>query len=59
MPAVSGGKRADWLALTAQLLVSGNKYCQVVFTIPDKLSSLALGNRRAASLVRGRTSTDI
>ena len=56
---MSGGKRADWLALTAQLLVSGNKYCQVVFTIPDKLSSLALGNRRAASLVRGRTSTDI
>ena len=45
-PQCAGAKRADWLASTAQLLLPGLDYFQVVFTIPDKLSSLALGNRR-------------
>ena len=46
-PLCSGAKRADWLTSTATLLRPGIRYFQVVFTIPDKLSSLALGNRRA------------
>ena len=46
-PLCSGAKRADWLTSTAELLLPGIDYFQVVFTIPDKLSSLALGNRRA------------
>jgi len=46
-PQCSGARRADWLSSTAALLLPGIKYFQVVFTIPDRLSSLALGNRRA------------
>jgi len=42
-----GARRADWVDKTAQLLREGTEYFQVVFTIPDKLSSLVLGNRRA------------
>ena len=45
-PQCSGAKRADWLTSAAKLLLPGIDYFQVVFTIPDKLSSLALGNRR-------------
>ncbi len=45
-PQCSGAKRADWLTSTAQLLLPGIDYFQVVFTIPQQLSSLALGNRR-------------
>ncbi len=45
-PQCSGAKRADWLTSAAELLLPGVDYFQVVFTIPDKLSSLALGNRR-------------
>ena len=45
-PQCSGARRADWLASTAELLLPGIEYFQVVFTIPDTLSSLALGNRR-------------
>jgi len=45
-PQCSGAKRADWLTSAAELLLPGIDYFQVVFTIPDKLSSLALGNRR-------------
>lgn len=41
-----GARRADWVEKTAQLLRPGTAYFQVVFTIPDKLSSLVLGNRR-------------
>jgi hypothetical protein len=44
-PQCAGAKRADWLDSTSQLLLPGVTYFQVVFTIPDKLSSLALGNR--------------
>ena len=45
-PLCSGAKRADWLDSTFELLIPGITYFQVVFTLPDKLSSLALGNRR-------------
>jgi hypothetical protein len=45
-PLCSGAKRADWLDSTLELLIPGITYFQVVFTLPDKLSSLALGNRR-------------
>lgn len=45
-PTCSGSKRADWLDSTAGLLLPKVDYFQVVFTIPDKLSSLALGNRQ-------------
>ena len=41
-----GARRADWVDNTAQLLRAGTEYFQVVFTIPDTLSSLVLGNRR-------------
>jgi len=41
-----GARRADWVDKTAQLLREGTEYFQVVFTLPDKLSSLVLGNRR-------------
>lgn len=46
-PQCSGAKRADWLSSTAELLLPGIDYFQVVFTIPDRLSALTLGNRRA------------
>ena len=41
-----GARRADWVDKTAKLLHPAVTYFQVVFTIPDKLSSLVLGNRR-------------
>ena len=44
-PQCSGAKRRDWLDKTAALLLPGVDYFQVVFTLPDVLSSLALGNR--------------
>jgi hypothetical protein len=46
-PQCSGAKRRDWLDSSAKLLLPGVTYYQVVFTIPDKLSSLTLGNRKA------------
>ena len=46
-PQCSGAKRADWLDSTASLLLPEIPYFQVVFTMPDQLSSLTLGNRRA------------
>jgi hypothetical protein len=45
-PQCMGARRADWVDKTAQLLRGGTEYFQVVFTLPDKLSSLVLGNRR-------------
>ena len=42
----AGAKRRDWLTKTSGLLLPGIDYYQVVFTMPDRLSSLALGNRR-------------
>lgn len=40
-----GAKRGDWLDKTAKLLLPRINYFQVVFTLPDYLSALALGNR--------------
>lgn len=45
-PRCAGAKRADWLDKTGQLLLPQVRYFQVVFTLPDVLSSIALGNRR-------------
>ena len=46
-PTCSGAKRADWLDSTAELVLDGVDHFQVVFTLPSRLSSLALGNREA------------
>ena len=45
-PLCRGGRRADWLAATGALLLPDIDYFQVVFTMPDELSGLLLGNRR-------------
>jgi len=45
-PQCGGAKRANWLDSAAKLLQPGVDYYQVIFTIPQQLSSLALGNRR-------------
>jgi len=45
-PRCGGARREDWVDKTAQLPRPGTAYFQVVFTIPDRLSSLVLGNRR-------------
>ena len=45
-PQCGGARRADWLEKTATLLLPAVNYFQVVFTLPDRLSSLILGNRR-------------
>lgn len=45
-PQCGGAKRADWLSKTSELILPNINYFQVVFTLPDKLSSLILGNRK-------------
>ena len=45
-PQCSGARRANWLEKTRGLLLKDVNYFQVVFTIPDFLSWLILGNRR-------------
>jgi len=45
-PLCGGGRRADWLDKTSELLLPNIDYFQVVFTLPDDLWSLMLGNRR-------------
>ena len=45
-PQCSGARRRDWLENTSRLLLPGVNYFQVIFTLPDKLSPLILGNRR-------------
>ena len=45
-PLCSGGRRADWLDKTSELLLPNIDYFQVVFTLPDDLWPLMLGNRR-------------
>lgn len=45
-PQCGGARRASWLDKAAGLLLPDMPYFQVVFTIPDTLSSLILGNRR-------------
>ena len=66
-PQCSGARRGDWLDKAATLLLPRVIYFQVVFTLPDKLSSLILGNRRvlyralmqaAAQSLRKRVETE-
>lgn len=50
-PRCRGAKRAEWVKRTRELLLPPTdgfpvNYFQVVFTLPEQLSSLALGNRR-------------
>jgi len=45
-PLCSGARRATWLDKTRTLLLPGVVYFQVVFTLPDKLAPLILGNRK-------------
>jgi hypothetical protein len=45
-PSCSGARRSNWLESTRELIIDGVDHFQVVFTLPDRLSSLALGNRR-------------
>jgi hypothetical protein len=49
-PQCRGAQRAKWLDSTSELLQPnadcGVDYFQVVFTLPDTISALALGNRR-------------
>jgi hypothetical protein len=54
-PRCGGAKRADWLARTELLLLPQVNYFQVVFTLPDTLSGMALGNRRAVYALLMRT----
>lgn len=44
-PQCSGAKRSNWLNSTLALTIPQATYFQVVFTLPQALSSLALGNR--------------
>ena len=46
-PQCSGARRADWLDKTSELVLPNINYFQGVFTLPDKLSGLILGNRKA------------
>lgn len=45
-PLCSGGKRRDFSERAAKLLIDGVVYYQVVFTLPEVLSTLALANRQ-------------
>lgn len=45
-PQCAGARRADWLDKASKLILPGVHYFQVIFTLPDKLSPLILGNRR-------------
>jgi Putative transposase/Transposase zinc-binding domain len=44
-PQCTGAKRSNWLDKTMQLTIPQATYFQVVFTLPKRLSSVALGNR--------------
>jgi hypothetical protein len=59
-PQCGGARRAGWLDKTSELVLPKVNYFQVIFTLPDRLSSLILGNRlRAASPVLFKTLTDV
>ena len=45
-PQCGGARRAEWSEKASEVILPGVPYFQVVFTLPDKLSSLILGNRR-------------
>ena len=46
-PQCGGVRRANWLEKTEKLVLPKVNYFQVVFTLPDRLSGLILGNRKA------------
>ena len=46
-PQCGGARRAGWLDKTSELVLPKVNYFQVIFTLPDRLSGLILGNRRA------------
>jgi hypothetical protein len=46
-PLCRGGRRAEWMDKTAQLLLPKIDYFQVVFTLPEELWGPMLGNRQA------------
>src|SRR6056297_1360167 len=50
-PGCSGGKRRDFSGRAAKLLLDGVDYYQVVFTLPEEISELALANREAIAEV--------
>lgn len=45
-PQCGGARRAEWAEKSSEVILPGVPYFQVVFTLPDKLSALILGNRR-------------
>ena len=45
-PQCAGARRADWMDKASELILPGVNYFQVIFTLPDRLSGLILGNRR-------------
>jgi len=45
-PQCGGARRADWMNKSAEVLLPGVPYFQVIFTMPNQLSSLILGNRK-------------
>lgn len=57
-PLCSGAKRADWLDKTGELLLPRINYFQVIFTVPDALHGLMLGNRRETFNVLFRAAWD-
>ena len=46
-PQCRGAKRSQWTDRASQLLLEDVDYYQVVFTLPDTLSRMALANRMA------------
>jgi hypothetical protein len=54
-PQCSGAKRSKWLDRVLDLTMPQVTYFQVVFTLPEQLSSLALGNRKAMYKLLFRT----
>lgn len=45
-PTCRGARRRDWLERVSQRLLDGIDHYQVVFTLPEQLRALVLGNRR-------------
>jgi hypothetical protein len=45
-PLCGGARRADWMDKSSAVLLPSVPYFQVVFTLPNQLSPLILGNRR-------------
>jgi len=46
-PECRGARRAAWLDASSELLLPNVDYFQVVFTLPNDLAAVALGNRKA------------